>query len=281
MGKVVKSVFGGGDSSKAAARAQTQSSREAIAFQKEALGKIRGDLKPFREAGGSALSPLQGLVTDPNRQAQFLQNNPILNAVNEQTRRAVFANQAARGKLGSGGTLEELQSRFTANALPILDQQQGQLFNLAAMGQNAAAQQGTATQNTGNAVSSLLTGIGNARAAGIVGAQNANAQIGQTALGAGIGALAGGAGLLGSSVGAGGGALLGLLSDKRLKEDLRVVGALDSGIPVYTFRYVGEDVTRIGVMAQDVEQVMPVAVMEVDGIKYVNHAELGKWQSIH
>lgn len=60
-------------------------------------------------------------------------------------------------------------------------------------------------------------------------------------------------------------------SDRRLKTDIKLVGKTDSGIPVYTYKYKGENVTQMGVMAQDVEQVMPEAVGELNGYKAVNY----------
>lgn len=54
-----------------------------------------------------------------------------------------------------------------------------------------------------------------------------------------------------------------LLSDERYKEDLQQIGTLADGTPIYKFRYKGEDATRIGVKAQDVEQNNPGAVSEM------------------
>jgi hypothetical protein len=60
---------------------------------------------------------------------------------------------------------------------------------------------------------------------------------------------------------AGMGGLFGLLSapfammsDRRTKEDIRRVGQTDGGTPIYTFRYKGDTVTRMGVMAQEVDR---------------------------
>jgi hypothetical protein len=55
-----------------------------------------------------------------------------------------------------------------------------------------------------------------------------------------------------------------LLSDERLKEDLQQIGTLADGTPIYRFRYKGEDTTRIGLSAQDLEEVTPEAVSEYD-----------------
>jgi hypothetical protein len=73
--------------------------------------------------------------------------------------------------------------------------------------------------------------------------------------------------------GLGSAALIGwLASDVRVKEDVRMVGSTDEGLPVYTFRYKGDPVTQMGVMAQDVEKVNPAAVKEISGVKHVNYA---------
>ena len=62
------------------------------------------------------------------------------------------------------------------------------------------------------------------------------------------------------------------MSDRRVKRDIKQVGALDNGLPVYLFRYLGNPAHQIGLMAQDVEKVKPEAVSETSsGIKTVNY----------
>ena len=60
-------------------------------------------------------------------------------------------------------------------------------------------------------------------------------------------------------------------SDERVKEEIRQVGTLHNGLPVYAYRYKAGGPTHIGVMAQDVEKVKPEAVIEVGGVKMVNY----------
>lgn len=62
-----------------------------------------------------------------------------------------------------------------------------------------------------------------------------------------------------------------LPSDARVKQEIRQVGTLHNGLPVYAYRYVTGGPTMIGVMAQDVEQAKPEAVVEVNGVKLVNY----------
>jgi formylglycine-generating enzyme len=65
-------------------------------------------------------------------------------------------------------------------------------------------------------------------------------------------------------------------SDSRLKTDIIRVGETGSGLPLYTFRYIGGTTVYRGVMAQDVLKVMPEAVILMpNGYWAVNYAMLG------
>jgi hypothetical protein len=69
----------------------------------------------------------------------------------------------------------------------------------------------------------------------------------------------------------------GRRSDIRLKEDVTLLDRLDNGIGIYRFRYKGSDQTSyVGVMAQEVQQVMPGAVRRGgDGYLRVSYERLG------
>lgn len=71
---------------------------------------------------------------------------------------------------------------------------------------------------------------------------------------------------------AGGVSKLMAFSDRRVKEDVTRIGTLDNGLPLYTFRYIGEQRLNVGLMAQDVELVNPEAVSDFHGIKVVDYA---------
>lgn len=63
-----------------------------------------------------------------------------------------------------------------------------------------------------------------------------------------------------------------LLSDERIKENLRPVGQLFNGLTVYAFNFPGEEVTRLGLSAQEVQQVIPAAVTETaEGLLAVDY----------
>lgn len=61
-------------------------------------------------------------------------------------------------------------------------------------------------------------------------------------------------------------------SDLRLKENICPVGRLDNGLTVYRFNYIGSPLTQIGLIAQEVRDVKPDAVMTgEDGYLRVNY----------
>lgn len=84
-------------------------------------------------------------------------------------------------------------------------------------------------------------------------------------------------GLGSSATTAGLGALFSSLfaaSDRRIKKDITRVGTTDGGLPVYTFRYKSGGPMQMGVMAQDLEENLPSAVVEVDGVKMVDYGQV-------
>ena len=123
------------------------------------------------------------------------QNDPGYQFREQQGQKAIQGSAAANGTLLNGSTLKDLASyqqglasqeygnvynralgEYT-NAYNIFGQNQSNQFNrlssLSSSGQNAAAGQANAAQNYGQNAGNLITGIGNAQAAGQVGSANA------------------------------------------------------------------------------------------------------------
>ena len=76
-----------------------------------------------------------------------------------------------------------------------------------------------------------------------------------------------------------GGAVIGglLASDARLKENIEPVGKLDNGLTVYLFNFKGEKKKQIGLIAQEVTEVIPDAVIEgEDGYLRVDYEKATK-----
>ena len=86
----------------------------------------------------------------------------------------------------------------------------------------------------------------------------------------------GGGGRGGGGRGGGGRAGGGRRSDMRLKHDIVLLGRLDDGLGYYRFVYNGGHTTYVGVMAQEVQTVMPEAVTRgPDGYMRVSYDRLG------
>ena len=65
-------------------------------------------------------------------------------------------------------------------------------------------------------------------------------------------------------------------SDMTLKHDISLLGYLDNGLGFYRFSYNGSHKAYVGVMAQEVQTVMPAAVLRgSDGYLRVSYDSLG------
>lgn len=125
---------------------------------------------------------------------------------------------------------------------------------IAALGGSSSGQ-GTSTQETSKSLWSNILG-------GAAGLSGLNGALGGGWLSSlGSGAMSGLGGL--SSMFA--------LSDERVKEDIEPVGETSDGQTVYSYRYIGDPEPRMGLMAQEVEQRDPGAVIEIGGVKAVNY----------
>lgn len=113
---------------------------------------------------------------------------------------------------------------------------------------------------------------------GVLNAQTSYANIMNQAMSSGDGGLAGLGSVLGGVANLYKAGVLGS-SDRRLKERIEVVGKDDrTGLTLYEFSYIDDPERRryVGVMADEVRQVMPLAVVaREDGYDAVNYGMLG------
>ncbi len=217
-----------------------------LALQQAALGSVG--------AGRQEQGRLFGQQQAQRAQAfgERLGTGQFRNLAQQQT----FQQRLAEANLQNQARQQGLQERAFQRSLPINE-------IAALLGTAPGVQVPSFIQTPGVGVQAPDV-IGATLGAGGLNLQSAQAQ--QAAASSGLGGLFGLAGSLGS-------AAIPLLSDIRKKRDIRKIGKWKD-FDLFSFRYVGEFVRKIGVMAQDVEKLIPEAVIELNGVKHVNYGAL-------
>lgn len=262
-------------------------------------------LKPYlsnyatSNTGVTQLGNVLGLNGQPGSDAALktLQATPGYKFQQQTLDDTVNAQAAATGMNASGNQLLALNKVNTGLADSTYNNYVNSLMPF--LGASNAAAGGIAGVNMGqgNAVAgqqdmlgqlgySTQTGIGNANANADLASYNASGNIWNAIGGLGGMKTTGGGTLggnavsgIGSGLSSGAGGLMAMFSDERLKEDIEPVGELYDGTNVYRYRYIGDPVTRIGVMAQEVEQTNPGAVVEIGGYKAVDYGRATQYAS--
>lgn len=169
---LVGSIYSSNQQSKAAsnaAGAQTSADQAAINQQQSQFDTVRGLLQPYVTAGNGAVTAQQNLLGLNGNAAQQTAYNgvmasPAYTSALAEGNRNILANASATGGLRGGnvqGALGQYAPSLLASAI---QQQYGNLAGLTSTGENAAAGTGNAAVSTGNNVSNLLVGQGNAQA---------------------------------------------------------------------------------------------------------------------
>lgn len=120
-------------------------------------------LAPYTKLGKNAVNRIGEIQADP---AAYIKGNELYNSLAADAERRLTASQAAKGKVGSGGTADALQERLLNLGTNLVNTDIGNLQQQAGIGANSASQVATTAAN-GQA------GIGAAQAAGTIGANNA------------------------------------------------------------------------------------------------------------
>lgn len=248
-------------------------------------GNISGALSPYTSAdyADPTKNPIYQRMAD-------LAGNQAQNSVNSMFAAAGRSMSGAHaGALGKGIT--DAMTGVYANGQGQLANQQLQglgLLNTAGQGTSSALEGIQGMKNTAGTAAAGLTsglpGILNAGSTNTINADLAKWSMPVQQLGmlsnllvpiAGLGGTSNSttttksdptSNILGGALG-----LAALMSDRRVKRDIERVGALFDGTPVYRFRYLDAPHWHIGLMAQDVEEFAPEAVVEIGGIKHVDY----------
>ena len=236
----------------------------------------------------------QGLSSNQNAYSQALNNGTFANAAQGQTygqnaNNASFANAAQNQIFGQGVINAQLNNAAAGQAFSQSDTARNQNINELLMQQ----------QNPLNILNSLRSGaqvqaptfgvapqtsVAPTNTAGIAQQNYANQMSGYNAQVGSNNAMTGGLFSLGGAAlmsPAGTFSGLAALSDRRAKDNIVRIGERPDGIGIYSFTYKPEfhgeygDGMYIGVMADEVEKVMPEAVLtHSSGIKMVDYGRL-------
>lgn len=302
IGSAVVGGVASAASSSAAAHAQAGAANNATGAQLSMFNTLNEQQKPFREAGysslgsimgGFGLGPTSGGVDSGFFSHQFNANDLNANlAPNyafslKQGQGAVENfNNAASGLSGNTfKAMEDYTQNYAQNAYQQAFQNyssnQTNIFNrlasIAGLGQTAGSNSATGASTFGGNIANSTMAAGNATAAGYMGVGNA---------------VSGGANSIGqyymlqSLLNNNGGGYAtaaeaqanAIPSDRRIKQDIAVIGILPNGLTLYSFRYKPKyrdawgHGRRVGVMADEVEIVRPDAVsLHRDGYKVVDY----------
>ena len=163
----------------------------------------------------------------------------------------------------AGNQLQNAFNNYQANRQNVASN----LYNASNIGAQAVSTTANAGTQTASNVGNLYSSIGNANAAGTMGSANAYA--------GGLNSISNYAMLYGM--------MNKPTSDIRTKENIEQVGWLPNGLPVYTYEYKKQFKNDplagrgrfIGVMAHEVEKVIPEAVLtRSDGYKMVDYTKV-------
>lgn len=168
-GALLGSALLGSNAADNAADAQVEASEAAIAEQRRQFDLARGDLAPWREAGGTAirsglamLMPGYDHTTSPGYQFRF-----------GEGQRAVESGAASRGMLMSGGTLKDLVRFGQGVASDDFNDQFNRQMAIAGGGQQAATSGAQMGMQSASNIGNAMMQAGNARASGYMGQANA------------------------------------------------------------------------------------------------------------
>lgn len=133
----------------------------------------RERIEPFTQEGLDAFSGIADLVTNPERQRQFISENPFFESLAEDAQNRLFANQAAKGKLGSGDTAQALQNSLLLLGSDLLNQNVNQRLNIGQLGLQSGTKEADIRLGTAGAMAGNIMTAAGARASGIVSDSNA------------------------------------------------------------------------------------------------------------
>ena len=219
-----------------------------------ALKRLSADVEAYDSPGRIAVA--EGRAATDVNQAYDTAKTGLMNTLGR------YGLRPGSGKFTSAlrslalGRAADTAGAKTSARVGVLERGLAHRFNLTGIMHGIANAAGANLSSAGQGLGGLASGMRGER----IATMNAQAQHS-------AGMMAG----LGSMVGSGIGAWAAL-SDRRLKEHVVCIGRLPNDLAIYEFNYLDDHLTRYtGLMADEVLEVMPEHVGEVDGFLTVDY----------
>jgi len=182
------------EAAETAAEAQTEAAQTAITYQESEFDKLQETLRPYVEAGETALTAQQALIGLGGAEAQQaaitqLEESPEFTETVRMGEEAILQQSAATGGL-RGGNVQAALAQYRPQILSqMIESQYAKLGGLTNVGQASAAQQAAAGMGAATSVGGYLTQQGAAEAgAAIAQGQAVSQAVGDVAGAVGTGA---------------------------------------------------------------------------------------------
>jgi len=284
-------IYAGNRAASAQRAAAADANNRLQAGQNSAINQ----LKPYSEYGRQAFSPLSALLFGKEYNADtgefgkelsqqerlsYFQESPSYQYQLDQGIGAIDRSAASQGMLQSGNTMKEVQ-QYGSN---LANQEYGNYID-SLLGQLGYAQQAdTNIANTYTGTANSMAGYsyagGMANAAKYSNLSNFGYNMAGQSMKTGMAPGANGGPSEFSKAGSSFASLFAAAgpaaaaSDINLKENIVKVGK-EKGFNIYEFNYKGQSGKYRGVMAQEIQKVMPEAVVEKNGFLAVDYNKIG------
>ncbi len=256
--------FGGGDSGKKAARAQTEANNASIAEMRRQFGITQENIAPFLQAGqGAVPGVVQGSTIGglDERLAQIF-NSDIFGSMVDQRQRAVEGQLSAGGLTRSGTAMQEAARVPTDIGLMLEQMLNGRETNLMNTGLNSAVGLSQMGQQNSGSIANMMSQSGQATSSGIITDAQSKAQSQQNTLAtvATVAAM--------------------FFSDPRLKENVEQISTIHNlSLNQWDWKpetkgTLVEGCSNIGFMADEVKEKYPHHIYEFGGFMVVDYPAL-------
>lgn len=257
MGKIMQGIFGGSRSKQKSQQQSQSTSQNLSSSWNDAYPFIKDKFSGSVDTGLRSqdfIARLLGLGGNAQADEAFdrYKDSAGYDFIMDSGVRAVDSSAASKGALNSGATLKALQDRGQATGSQFFNAYLDRLLGLSGQGLAGAGLIAQTGQKSFGQGTSQASSYGTSS-----GSSSTKPGIAQFL------------GQIASGIAA---------SERRIKEGLTRLGVMKSGLPFYSFRYKGENDQQIGVLADEVEKIMPEALGPViDGVQTVDYDKIPGW----